>query len=184
MVALWLLCPCCLILTSPLHLLEEFMTGQTPEKCACWLLAFYLSCEWHAHPFGYEATCSCHWVDQLLCHWILCFLSCKVLCQSRMVPVFQVCGCGQAAELTAVWVWWHVPSGNPHACPTHCIRTWSKECGFCYPSSPSICLLPQLQALGIGTATTALLFIFLCIGWVRVLPEEKLIPAPVSLSRR
>lgn len=73
----------------------------------------------------------------------------------------------QAAELTVVWVRWHVPSGNPHACPIHGIRMWSREYEFCYLSSPSICSFPQLQAMDKGTATTALLFIFLCISWVR-----------------
>lgn len=156
----------------------------SPKKCAHRLLAFFLSCAWHAHPFGAGATYFCHWVDQLLCHWMLCFLSYKVFCWSRMVPVFLVCDCDQAAELTVVWVWWHVPSGNPYACPIHCIRTWSREYGFCYPSSPSICSLPQLQAVGIATVITALLFIFICISWVHILPEEKLILAAISLRWR
>lgn len=184
MFAFWLLCPCCLILTPSPHLLQEFVTGQAPEKCAHWLLAFFLCCVWHAHPFDSGAAYSCHCVDQLLCHWMLCFLSYKVLCWSSMAPVFQVCDCHRAAELTVVWVWRHVPSGNPHPRPIHCIRMWSREYGFCFPSSHSICLLPQLQAVCIATATAALLFIFLCISWVHVLPEEKLILAPMSLSQR
>lgn len=89
MFAFWLLCPCCLILTPSPHLRQEFVTGQVPEICAHWLLAFFLCCVWHAHPFDSGATYSCHCVDQLLCHWMLCFLSYEVLCWSSMGQCFK-----------------------------------------------------------------------------------------------
>lgn len=96
-----LCCVRCLILTPSPYLLQEFMTGQGPDRCVPLLLVSFLSSAWVSRPFGSDTTYSCRWVGKLAC-FVTSWVSVKVgPFSAKSVTVVK--------QLSS---WQPVPSGN------------------------------------------------------------------------